>query len=189
VYMESAVRAMRALVLLARDRTGSALADMDLTVAHARKILEPQTLLPSLGYGAHVYAELGDDEQAGSLLDELLATMERPDVWLFPAIFALDRLHRLDDLMLEPATGSISRWVDAGRLYAEGRRMEAADLLEEIGSLPDAAFARLRAAEVLSGKGRSEEARRAFDQALAFYRRVGATRFVRRAEHALAASA
>jgi hypothetical protein len=52
-----------------------------------------------------------------------------------------------------------------------------------------AAEARLRAAEALTAEGRSAEAQVQLEQALAFYRSVGATAYVRRAEALLRASA
>jgi hypothetical protein len=57
-----------------------------------------------------------------------------------------------------------------------------------IGALPDEASARLRAAEVLVREGRRAEADVELKQALAFWRSVGATAYVREAEALLAAA-
>ena len=67
--------------------------------------------------------------------------------------------------------------------------MEAADILAEIGALSDEAFARLRAAEALVDTGQRADADAQLRQALAFYRSVGATAYVREGEGLLAASA
>jgi hypothetical protein len=82
-----------------------------------------------------------------------------------------------------------SPWLDAARAYAAGAFMEAADLYADIGSVPDEAFARLRAAEALVAAGRRPEADAQLQQALAFYRSVGATAYRREGENFLAASA
>jgi len=58
-----------------------------------------------------------------------------------------------------------------------------------MGSLPDEALARLRAAEVSAAAGRRAEADEHLQRALAFYRSVGATRYIREGEALLAASA
>ena len=54
---------------------------------------------------------------------------------------------------------------------------------------PDEAYARLCAAESLAARGRRAEADEELHAALAFYRSVGATRFIREGEALLAASA
>ena len=61
--------------------------------------------------------------------------------------------------------------------------------LGEMGARPDEAFVRLRAAEALVEAGRRAEANVQVERALAFYRSVGATAYVREAEALFAASA
>ena len=61
-------------------------------------------------------------------------------------------------------------------------------LFAEMGVPRDEADARLRAAEKLVGEGRSTEADEQLQRALAFYRSVGATRYVREAEALLTAA-
>ena len=51
-----------------------------------------------------------------------------------------------------------------------------------MGARPDEAFARLRAAEAMAAAGRRPEADVQLERALAFYRSVGATVYVREAE-------
>jgi hypothetical protein len=82
-----------------------------------------------------------------------------------------------------------TRWLDAAGTYASGAFEEAADVYAEIGSVPDEAFARLRAAEALVAAGRRPEADAQLQQALAFYRSVGATVYIREAESLFAVSA
>ena len=63
----------------------------------------------------------------------------------------------------------------------------AAQIYERIGSLPDAAYARLQAAERFAADGRLAEAEALREKALAFYGSVGATRYIHEAEALLAA--
>jgi uncharacterized protein HemY len=89
----------------------------------------------------------------------------------------------LDDAVLETA------WNDAAHALLDRDFDKAADIFKEAGQLNDAADARLRSAEKLVRQGRRAEADSQFREALAFYRSVGATRYVREAESLLAASA
>jgi len=54
---------------------------------------------------------------------------------------------------------------------------------------PHEAYARLRAAEQLVAEGRQAEADAQLEKALAFFRSVGATRYIREAEALLAPAA
>jgi len=65
----------------------------------------------------------------------------------------------------------------------------ADEILDEMGALGEEAFVRLRGAEALVQAGRRAEADAMLQQALAFYRSVGATRYIREAEALFAASA
>jgi hypothetical protein len=100
---------------------------------------------------------------------------------------ALGRSEELE-AVAERASAS-TRWLDAARAYAAGAFEEAADIYAEIGSAPDEAYARLRAAEALVAAGRRAAADAQLRQALAFYRSVGAAAYIRDAESLFAASA
>jgi len=80
-------------------------------------------------------------------------------------------------------------WTDAAQAYARGDFLAAADILDRTGSRPAEAEARLRAAEALSREGAHADADEQLRVALAFYRSVGATRYVERGEALLAALA
>jgi hypothetical protein len=64
-----------------------------------------------------------------------------------------------------------------------------ADRLGDLGLRPDEAHTRLQAARELVSAGRRAEADEQLRRALAFYRMVGATRYVREGEALLAVSA
>jgi predicted negative regulator of RcsB-dependent stress response len=70
-----------------------------------------------------------------------------------------------------------------------GRWAEAADVYDEMGASPYAALAALRAAEWFVAQGRRAEADEQLRRALAFWRTVGATRYVREGEALLAETA
>jgi hypothetical protein len=66
---------------------------------------------------------------------------------------------------------------------------EAAGVLAELGAVADEALLRLRAAEALVEAGRRAEADGQLQHALAFYRSVGPTAYIREAENLFAATA
>jgi hypothetical protein len=70
--------------------------------------------------------------------------------------------------------------------YVAGGSVQAADILARVGARIDEADARVRAAEALIGDGRPEGADEQLERALAFYRRVGAIRYIREGEALLA---
>jgi tetratricopeptide (TPR) repeat protein len=72
-------------------------------------------------------------------------------------------------------------WLQAAMAVAGGDFEEAAELYGEIGSLPDEAFARLRAAELLLQAGRRADAEDQLQRALAFCRKVEAVAHLRQA--------
>lgn len=74
-------------------------------------------------------------------------------------------------------------------MLARGELVEAAELLGANGLRTEEAYTRLRAAEALTAAGRRAEAQLQLERALAFYRSVGATTYVRRGEALLPASA
>ncbi len=81
-----------------------------------------------------------------------------------------------------------SLWVETALAYASGEFDTAAELLHGIGSLPDEAEARLRAAEQQALVGDRGDAPRQLEQAVAFYRSVRAMRYVDECRDLLAAA-
>jgi zinc-ribbon domain len=81
-------------------------------------------------------------------------------------------------------------WIEAATAFASGDFLRAAASYKETGSLPDEAYARLRAAEALIQHGRRRpEGDRELQRALAFYRSVDATAHLREGEALLAQTA
>jgi hypothetical protein len=80
-------------------------------------------------------------------------------------------------------------WRSLADSVLQGQLVEVADQLGDLGLRPDEAHARLGAARELVAKGRRTEADEQLGRALAFYRSVGAGRYVHEGEALLAASA
>lgn len=131
---------------------------------------------------AWVLIETGRPREAEILVDELLqhgAVAEFVHVELALALGGLGRHAALEQLVIQ--SGSV-RWKDVLALIADGSLVDASDVCEQLGSLPAAAYLRMHAGERLIGEGRDAEARAQLARAIAFWRSVRATRFLRDAE-------
>ncbi len=82
-----------------------------------------------------------------------------------------------------------SLWVRAAASFAAGDLRRAADICGVMGAVTEEARDRLWLAESLIKQNRRAEADIELQRALAFYRSVGATRYVLEAETLLAVSA
>jgi class 3 adenylate cyclase/tetratricopeptide (TPR) repeat protein len=186
-YCDSMAIGALATVRLARgDADAAALAER--AVEHGRHVADPQALIPALALGAFVYAELGVPDRGRSLLDEI---EPMPFIAAVPdAFFAAARLGVNDEWTARTRECRRKTPYDtAADAVLDGRWREAADVYDEMGARPYAALASLRAAEVLVAEGRRAEADEQLARALAFWRSVGATRYVREGEALLAATA
>ena len=186
-YMEAVCRRVRALARLGRGELAAAGEDAEKALAFARTARDPWLLHPALATAARIGAAAGATEQAGRHADELLGIWAHEDAILSyelpDLVVALESLERADDLR-GAALGveKPTRWLLAAAAFAAGDFEEAARLYAEIGSLPDEAFARLRAAETLLAQGRRREAGAELERALGFFRRAGATGLIQDAE-------
>jgi ATP/maltotriose-dependent transcriptional regulator MalT len=190
----SVCSATRALVRLARGDVEGALADASSAAKLGREVVDPQILDPALLGQAQVLEAFGRCAEADALLTEVLELWRERDVGSFPyAVSAarlavrLARLEELRDTFRHVTRPG--RWIEAARTIAAGDFVLAADQLERIGSLPDEAALRLLAATELHEQERRGEADAQLRRALALYRSVGATRYIREGEALLAASA
>jgi tetratricopeptide (TPR) repeat protein len=161
------------------------------SLAHGRRVKDPQAVGPALGALARVLVELGRPADAVPLVDELLTLTDdegRPlyYTWLIDLGWLLHDLGRDDP---PPRTGRAPVWIEAGRLIANGELTAAAEFLDGTDLRSEAAYAHLRVAESLADEGRNAEAQPHLERALAFYRAVSAGAYVRRGEALLPASA
>jgi predicted ATPase/class 3 adenylate cyclase len=193
-YLEGMIRLTRGAMAFAR---GSAHYESDLALAleQARQGGEPQSVMPALAVVAQVTADAGDTTRAEALLDELLALAHsgtegpRAELWIYPALHALEELGRAAEIAPLVEAAPVLAWTEAARRHLAGDLAGAADVLESAGALTDEARARFAAAERFAAAGQQADAQAQLDRALTFYRSVGASLYVQRAERLLPASA
>ena len=182
-----------AKIHLARADAPSAEAIAARAVEAARAADDVQNLFPALAVGAHIAVSAGQSKQGAVLVDELLEHWDDagrvfPSWWLVDLAVVFESLGREREFdLIRNRVAVATLWFDAAATAAGGAWLRAAGLFAEIGSAPDEAFARLRAAEQLVAVDRSGEAEPQLVAALAFYRRVRATAHIERAEAALTA--
>ena len=192
-YFASTCYATRARILLGRADVSGALADVDRALALARLAKDPQIIGPVLAASAHVFLETGNDDAAAPLVDELLVEVRARGLNFYAEclqsiawpVAAVGRGHELLGLL---ASGE-SPWARAAMAFTAGDLRQAADICGEMGAVTDEARDRLWLAEALINENRRSQADIELQLALAFYRSVGATRYIREAEALLLASA
>jgi tetratricopeptide (TPR) repeat protein len=187
-------RTVRCQIRLARGRIEEARVDAAEALAGGRRSEELQQLHTALATYARASLAAGDQPSALQAFEELVErfvadgsqqlSASLPD---FVAVAVdLDRTGAF--LRAIAALGKQTPWIEAARAYAEGHFGSAAATYGRIGSAPDAAYAYLRAAKALVEAGRGPEADAPLREALAFYRSVGAARYMREGEALLAAA-
>jgi len=188
-YLEAHSRRNRARVRLARGDEEGALDDVRAALPLAREAGDAQVLQPVLGICAAVHYALGRFDEAGALLDELLAGGSVQTLYDVELAWLAEPLGRTAEIRAFIEEPNETLWSVAALAVLDGEFERAAELFGKIGSVPDEAYARLRAAEQLVTQGRRAEANAQLTNALAFYRSVGATRYIREGEALLAATA
>jgi hypothetical protein len=146
-------------------------------------------LYPALAFGARAEFVAGSLDNGAALADELLDRW-RSNVDIYPVsswavdlAIALEAIDRGDELV--QTAGSVAlrtRWLEAVVSFATGAFQAAAERFAQIGSRPDEALARLRAAKLLVHVQRDNEAHEELDRALAFCRRADAQTYLREAQ-------
>jgi tetratricopeptide (TPR) repeat protein len=189
-YLESGCHATRAWILLARDDAEGALSATARALELARPAEDPQALLPALSTAVRVHAELGRDADARSAADEMLSFYRR-GIAMSTIRLSLysGQLGRRDELRAALTSLPVSLYADVARMIVDGDFVRAADILAEVGDVSGEADVRLHAAGALVEAGRRADADVELHRALAFFRSVGASRYVRQGEALLAATA
>jgi class 3 adenylate cyclase/tetratricopeptide (TPR) repeat protein len=186
-YEENQNRNVRALMRLARDDIDGALDDTERSLARARDVRDAQNLCPTLAVRAFVLLSLGEPDTARSLAHEMVEGWAGVEQVVLTwggvgAVATIATLAGVDPLAALESEGSHrSLWVAAAHEYLAGNLERAADIYARIGSRPDEAYARLRAAGQLARDGDATRAEAQREKALEFYRSVGAARYVREA--------
>ena len=180
-YMQQVAFSIRAAIRLARGDGAGAAEDMKRSLHDARAIRDPQALDPALVASAEVAHRNGDLAAATELLEEL-GSPERAGTWVVSLALLLHDLGRPAAVVLEKRHTTRTPWFEAAVAIADGDFDRAADVLERTGARTFVAAVRLRAAGAYAAQGWSAGAGEHIAPALAFYREVGATAYVRGAE-------
>jgi class 3 adenylate cyclase/tetratricopeptide (TPR) repeat protein len=195
-YQAGGAFGWRGLVRVAHGDLEGAQSDAERSLEVARPAKDPQVVLSVFGIAAVTFLSAGNQTRAGETLDEILAEVRRLPQIGFGAVWAHGWawvawvLGRTEELLAALEDEPLQTpWVESARAIAVGDFRRGADILAGIGRPAFEMFYRLRAAEVLAAEGRRAEADEQLRPALAFYRGVGATRYVREGEALLAASA
>jgi class 3 adenylate cyclase/tetratricopeptide (TPR) repeat protein len=182
---------LRALLAEARGDLEAAAAGWARAIELARGVKDSQSVAPALCGMARFLIGQGRADEAPAYADEVLTFRDEEGratyyTWLIDLGWLLHDLGRGDEF---PPAFREGVWVDAGSAIAKGDFAAAADRLGACRFRTDEAYARLRLAERLADEGRLAEAATERDRALAFYREVAATAYVRRGEALLAQTA
>ena len=191
-YLEGLAHEIRAEILLARDDVEGAAAAAARAVELARVAKDPQALMPALSLELAVDLELGRTGDARQTARELLPYFDRdvpPTLGLLDLALAAGSLGVSDEVRALIARLPDTPRAQAAAAIVDGQLERAADMVGDWGNLSFEAKLRLRAAAAHAAGGRRAQADEQLGRALAFYRSVGATRYIREGEALLAASA
>jgi tetratricopeptide (TPR) repeat protein len=193
-YLAAQVYGNRAQIRLARGDVDGALGDAERGLELARRAKDPQLLCQVLADAAHVFRETGSLERAVTLAQEVVDEIEAGKSIGFGAVSAHVLAWMLSASGRGPELAALlaelpDAWARAGALFARGDPRGAAEICAEMGAATQEAYARLAAARLLVEQGRRSEADQQLNRALAFYRSVGASWYLRQGESLLAASA
>jgi class 3 adenylate cyclase/tetratricopeptide (TPR) repeat protein len=186
-YLAVQAYSVRALLCLGRGDETGALGAVDRALELVTHHSDPQSVYPVYAVTAFVLTELGEIERAREPAGLFLASIA--DQVTQPTSFEASRHHMLAwslaalgllDELVSALPPSEVPWTQAALAVARGAELEAASILGGIGAVASQAFCRLSAAR---GGDHSQ-----LDAALAFYRSVGATRYLREGESLLATS-
>jgi tetratricopeptide (TPR) repeat protein len=191
-YQDAYFLATFARIAAARGEDASALAYLEQALALASEAGDPQVVAPLNAEAALIEVELGRLDAARGRASAFFEAVSG-----FPTGFTVSTTLALvaRELGVEPdlralvATAPVeNRWAAVVRALLDGDFVTAAVRFRDLEALPSEAHARLRAAEQFRAVGRHAEAGEQLMPALAFFRSVGASRYVRRGEALLAAT-
>jgi class 3 adenylate cyclase len=170
-----------AQLMAARGQDDEALSLARRVAEWGRQMREGQALLPAMSALATVQLILGRDHDALETVREL-SGLTTPNLIVFPLtpVAALARDPALAELLrgMLPDYEGDWPWLAALRAMVDDDRPRAAVILDGMGVKPVAAMARTEGAARLAAAGRHAEADALLRQALEFWRRVKANRFI-----------
>jgi class 3 adenylate cyclase len=188
---EDTVLSIHALLLHARGDDEQAAAELARAISLALATRLAQNWVAPLLYAAKIALEHDRREEAARYVADVLEDQSHAALtygtidlaWLAAEFGRAEEVRAL----LEAWPRS-TPYHDAASAILDGDYVRAADLLEQIGVVTDSAHMRLHAARALAAAGQRAEADVQLQAALAFFRSVSATRYVREAEALLAAA-
>lgn len=150
-----------------------------------------QYLCFPLAFRARLCAELGQLEDAAHLIDELVDAWTKSrsgfvDSWLLDLWFAARHTGKEGRVQAIIDALHPTPWLQAAALLIRRDFDTVARELDDMGAVTEAALIRLWGAEWLVEHGRQAEANPQLELSLAFWKSVGATRYLRRSESLLA---
>lgn len=189
-YQDQLARLLRAQMRYGRGDVDGAFEDAELGAAAAREAGDPQALL-SLELSFPLLIGEGRIDEANRLLDELYAAVYAENfVYAMDGPLAMADLGRVDALRAAVEGAAIGEpWRLVVGALLQGDYVTAADRYADVGARTYEAHSRFRAAKRLLDQGQQAAATEQLGRALAFYRSVGATRYIRDGEALLRASA
>ena len=189
---QASVHCHRGSIRLARNETEVAIGDAERALELVRDSRQPDRVFLALEFAARVFAESGAVERARGHAADFLSlgrSLEPPSwsyihlAWVATELGCAEELERMLARQKRQTT-----WILVTRAVVRGEYADAAEVFAHMGTRPYEALARLRAAETLVAEGRRADADEHLAKALAFFRSVGATRYIREAEALLPAS-
>ena len=186
--LQASTHCHRGSIRLARDDLAGAIADAERALELAQGVQQPDRIFQSLAFAVRAFAAAGELERAREHVSDFdfqaYGRRRVPPAWSYIHFaWAVSEVGYADELdRLLAGQRRRSGWVDATRAVVRGDYAEAADRFRDMQTRPYEAYARLRAAERFVADGRRAEADEQLAKALAFFREVGATRYIREAE-------
>jgi class 3 adenylate cyclase/tetratricopeptide (TPR) repeat protein len=181
-YLLSTLLTLRGAIRVSRGDVDGGVTDCLRALELARRSKDPQVVAPALAVLAAVLPEAGRPDDARAYLEELLSDPILISLGLTSDVVrGAIELGRGQDV-LDALDEDESIWHAAVAAIVRGELVAAADIYAGASAGPDEALTRMWAAEELLAAGRRVEAEEQLELALAFWRSVGATRYVARAE-------
>ena len=195
-FTDPIVLSVRASIRFARGDAAGADADSG-RAAELARATDAQAQAAAYSVRAAVALESGRRHEAEELASELAAigrvllpALNSPFPTFAEAAWVFKDLGREDEFSAAlDATPIESPWADAAKAIINGDLVRAAEIITAMGHAASAAYARLRATEVLAVAGRQPEAEAQFAQAESFYRKAGAAAYLRKGEELVRPSA
>jgi class 3 adenylate cyclase/tetratricopeptide (TPR) repeat protein len=193
-WIEPQTRVCRARMLMAEGAVADAVVDAERAVELVRESKAFQSICGPLALRARQHAELGENEDAARVVEQLLDIWVESrsgylELWLPDAWFAASMTD--NEALLQTAMQASALdvpWLDATKSLLRRDIDGAAETLEEIGATSVAAEVRLWGGEWLLGQGRHAEAAGQLERSRSFWRSVGARGYLQRSEALLAAA-